>query len=87
MFTPALSASVRPVLAMRCCRRIAGSGDSKRSEGELVYRTEELGRIAVDAIRPGLRELFLAVAAAQEADAEHARAPRASRSTPQSPIT
>src|SRR6476661_7172972 len=52
--------------------RTFGSED----DAELVERATQLADVAVDAERAGALELRLAVAAAQQADAQHARAPR-----------
>ena len=46
------------------------------TDPELVERGEQLGRVAVDAVGAGALELVGAVAAGQQADAEHARAAR-----------
>src|SRR5207248_9408959 len=55
-------------------RRRPPRADRSRKYAELVQRAAQLLRVAVDAVRARARQLVLAVAAAQQADAEHSRA-------------
>src|SRR2546425_2532493 len=81
--TPAADAWIRPAPQAarrdRCAAPIsharAAPGPS-RQDAELIERDVQLLGIAVHAKRARARQLVFAVAAAQESDAEHLRAPR-----------
>src|SRR5207248_3227121 len=60
--------------SMRALRRNGGA--PLRHDTQLVQRAEQLGGVPVDAISSGAAQLIVAVPAAQEAHAQHARPAR-----------